>query len=261
MNPPFSREEFFNVFAAYNGATWPVQILLVATTLGVLVLAAKDTVWRGRVVAGWLAVLWGWMALVYHWSFFAPINPAARLFAGLFLVQAVLFTWFGFRPRGLRFAPRDDLLGYAGGFLVTYALFAYPLIGIASGQTYPHLPSFGLPCPTTIFTIGVLLWAAPRTPWTLLVIPALWAIVALSAALSFGVTQDLMLPASVLIAAAALLSQRRGKRGTTPQRERVGRTDWPARHHPEPTRKREGGDDHRPRATSPLGHRLRKGWR
>lgn len=230
MNPPFSREAFFNVFAAYNEATWPIQILLVAATIVVLTLAAKDTAWRGRVITGWLAVLWGWMALAYHWSFFAAINPAARLFAGLFLVQAALLTWFGFRPRGLRFAPRDEL-GYTGGFLVAYGLFAYPLIGMAAGQTYPHLPSFGLPCPTTIFTVGVLLWATPRTPWALLVIPALWSIVALSAALSFGVIQDFMLPASVLIAGAALLWQRGRKRAAN-RAGPMGRHDGVARSTP-----------------------------
>lgn len=44
--------------------------------------------WRGpaasRVVSLFLALSWMWMAIAYHLAFFARINPAAMLFAGLF---------------------------------------------------------------------------------------------------------------------------------------------------------------------------------
>jgi hypothetical protein len=227
MNPPFSGEEFFGVFAAYNTAVWPLQIVLLAVTLLALTLLIKDAPWRGRAMSLWLAVLWGWMAIGYHWRFFSEINPAARLFAGAFLLQALLILWFGFRPGGLRFRLRDDSAGYAGGFLVTYALFAYPLIGIGTGQTYPALPTFGLPCPTTIFTLGVFLWLVPTIPWALLVIPSLWALVAISAAVDFGVTEDLMLPVAALLALAMAAWQRlRERKGTSdsipPLRHRDG---------------------------------------
>ena len=209
MNPPFSREEFFDVFAAYNTAIWPLQLVLLAVTVLVLALAVKDAPWRGHVISLWVATLWGWMAIAYHWRFFTEINPAARPFAAAFLGQALLILWYGFRSGGLRFAPRDNLVGYAGGLLVVYALFAYPLIGIAAGQSYPALPTFGLPCPTTIFTLGVLIWVVPAIPWALLVVPVLWALVGVSAAINFGVTEDLMLPAATLIALGVAVWQRR----------------------------------------------------
>jgi hypothetical protein len=149
------------------------------------------------------------MAISYHWRFFTAVNPAARVFAAAFLLQALLLLWYGFQSGGLRFSPRDNFAGYAGGLLVIYALFAYPAVGVAAGQTYPALPTFGLPCPTTIFTFGVFLWLVPLIPWALLVIPSLWAIVAISAALSFGVTEDLMLPVAALITVAFAVWQRR----------------------------------------------------
>lgn len=48
-----------------------------------------------------------------------------------------------------------------------------PSLGVAIGHTYPAQPTFGLPCPTTIFTFGLLLWVRPPVPWSLLVIPVL----------------------------------------------------------------------------------------
>ena len=38
---------------------------------------------------------WAWSALAYHAAFFTRINPAAWLFAALFLVQATAFFWSG----------------------------------------------------------------------------------------------------------------------------------------------------------------------
>jgi hypothetical protein len=208
MNPPFSREAFFGVFAAYNTAVWPLQIVLPLFTVAMIALLLRDAPWRGRAMSLWLAALWAWMAIGYHWRFFSEINPAARVFGGAFLLQAVLILWFGFRSGGLRFRPRDNWVGYAGGFLITYALFAYSLIGIGLGQVYPALPTFGLPCPTTILTFGVFLWLVPTIPWALLVIPSLWSLVAISAAVSFGVTEDLMLPVAALLALAVAVWQR-----------------------------------------------------
>jgi hypothetical protein len=212
MNPPFTRDAFFEVFAAYNTAVWPLQLVLPLVTLLVLALLVKDAPWRGRAMSVWLAALWAWMAIGYHWRFFTAINPAARIFAAAFLAQALLLLWHGLRSGGLRFIPRDNAVGYAGGFLVAYALFAYPLIGFAAGQTYPALPTFGLPCPTTIFTLGVFLWLVPTIPWALLVIPSLWAVVAVSAATSFGVTEDFMLPVAAALALGVAGWQRRRAR-------------------------------------------------
>ena len=43
---------------------------------------------HSRWIVAILALFWGWMAVAYHFAYFARINPAAWLFAGLFLVQA-----------------------------------------------------------------------------------------------------------------------------------------------------------------------------
>jgi hypothetical protein len=209
MNPPFSAEAFFGVFAAYNTAVWPLQAVLLGLAIVVLALAMVNTPRRSRAVSATLALLWLWMAIAYHWVFFAQINSAARVFAALFAVQAVLLLWFGFRPDGLRYAPRIDANGWAGGLLVAYALVLYPVIGLATGERFPSLPTFGLPCPTTIFTVGMLLWVRPRAPSVLFLVPAMWAVIGLSGAFAFGVVADYMLPVSLLIVGALALSRKR----------------------------------------------------
>jgi hypothetical protein len=48
-----------------------------------------------------------------------------------------------------------------------------------------------LPCPTTIFTIGVLCFLATPHPRYVLLTPILWSVVGTQAAFLFGVHQDL----------------------------------------------------------------------
>lgn len=71
-------------------------------------------------------------------------------------------------------------------------------------QFYPEMPTFGLPCPTTIFTIGLLcfaVWPLPRSP---LIVPLLWCLVGAQAAFLLGVKPDLGLIPTGLVALGLL---------------------------------------------------------
>jgi len=69
------------------------------------------------------------------------------------------------------------------------------------------MATFGVPCPTTLLTLGLLLIAEPSS-WALAAIPIAWALVGGSAALLLGVKADLM-----LFVAAALLVGRLATNG------------------------------------------------
>ena len=133
----------------------------------------------------------GVSGFVYHAVFFTRINPAAWLFAALFVLQAVAFVWFGIVRRGLTFQWHRTPRHAAAIALMAYAL-AYPLLVVLSGHEASRAPLFAVPCPTTLWTAGLLLTASrPAIP--VLIVPALWAIVGGTAALGLGVLPDLML--------------------------------------------------------------------
>jgi hypothetical protein len=113
------------------------------------------------------------------------------LFAALNVVQSIVFLIFGvFKPR-LSFHFQADIYGITGWLFILYALIGYPFLGYYLGHIYPKSPTFGLPCPTTIFTFGVLLWTKARIPKTVLVIPFLWSVIGFSAALTMGIREDI----------------------------------------------------------------------
>jgi hypothetical protein len=219
VTTPFTTAQFLEVFARYNQAVWPAPLLFYLLAALVLCLAWRPQPGAGKAIAGVLAFFWAWMAVIYHWVFFRAVNPAAALFGAAFLLQAALLFHAGLmRPR-LAFRVRPGPAGSTGTILVVYALVAYPLLGTLFGEGYPRDPTFGLPCPTTIFTLGVLLWAEEQLPVRLLVIPIAWSLIATVAAAQHGIVQDYALPASGLAAAVLVpWMNRRGAAHPAPAR-------------------------------------------
>ena len=208
MQPPFTVEQFLDSFARYNEAVWPAQIVLYLVAALLLALAARATPRSSRWISGLLAVLWAWTGVVYHWGFFASINTAAYLFGSVFLLQATAFVVAAARER-LSFRFGRDGYALTGAVLIAYALIAYPILGALAGRAYPDGATFGLPCPTTIATFGILLWVRGRVPLWLLAIPAAWSLMGFSAAIHLGIAEDYGLLVSGLVGTLAILHKNR----------------------------------------------------
>lgn len=203
MNLPFTAQEFLEVFGRYNLAVWPAQLVLYAIAIWIVSNALQPV--RPRLNLLLLAALWLWAALVYFVGFFTAINPAARLFAVLWIAQAAILVWASMsRPAGAR-VPVGRFAPLVGRALVGYALVGYPVVGYIAGHRYPETPSFGVPCPTTIFTLGILLWTERRASW-LVAIPVLWAVIATVAAVQLSIPQDYGLTVGALLTIAVVAS-------------------------------------------------------
>ena len=205
MFAPFSTTEFFGVFARYNEVVWPLQIVLLLGGVA-LVVVALTRPRHSRVVLAGVAALWAYMAIAYHLAFLTALTPAALLFAALFFIEAGLLAWHGFHTRRLHLAvPLDRTSRLVGVVLVAYAVMGYPAVAVLAGQRFPAMPTFGLPCPTTIFTLAVLTWCVRPVPRSVLVVPLVWTLVASSAALAFDVIEDFALPLAAACTLAILL--------------------------------------------------------
>lgn len=219
MHLPFTEREFFDLFGAYNRALWPIVALFWMVSA-----AATVQLMRGRRLASDLTALvglqWAWTGIVYHALYFTRINPAAWLFAGVFLAQAVAMFWVsGSSGPSYRLhrTPRHVL---AVAFMA-YALL-YPFLAVMNGHDVPRVPIFAVPCPLVLFTCGVLLAADRRPTRWLLVVPMAWSLIGGSAAILLGVIPDLALFAAAAVLAAyavvpagALRAARTGLRANT----------------------------------------------
>jgi hypothetical protein len=209
MQLPFTREQFYDLFVAYNETLWPAVLALWIASAGIVALCLSRRHPHDRWVSALLVGHWAWSAVAYHVAFFTRINPAAWLFAALFFGQAVLLFRVGVVQRRVSFAPWGNAWAPLAWGLIVYSL-AYPAINALDHRSLLRIPTFGVPCPTTIFTAGVLMMATPPCR-ELAVVPVIWAVIGGSAAFLLGVFADVALPIAGI--ALAIFSMRRATRG------------------------------------------------
>ncbi len=190
MSLPFTVEQFMGIFEKYNVAVWPMQIALVLIALLALFLSVRKFSYSDKTISIFLGFFWLWIGSVYHIIYFTSINKAAYLFGVLYIIQGLIFIFVGGMKSKLSFKFQPNSYGIIGGIFILYALIIYPILGYFLGHVYPQKPTFGLPCPTTIFTFGLLLWTDKIVPKYVLLIPLIWSIIGFGAALSLGVKED-----------------------------------------------------------------------
>jgi Family of unknown function (DUF6064) len=220
MPIPFSRDDFFAVFASYNDAVFPIPaVLMILALIGTLAALRRPSTLP--LLLGGTGALWLWMAVVYCVAFFAKLSAVGYLFAAAFAVQGLAVFRYARSTRIRLTRPIGVVATSIGAILIAYSLIGYPLLGYFAGQRYPAVPTFGLPCPTTIFTVGVFVWCGPSLPWKFLIIPAAWAVIGTSAALNLSVAEDLALIPAVLVVIAVRIAWRHAARVSLSAQDRL----------------------------------------
>ncbi len=173
MDIPFTTEQFLDIFRDYNQALFPIQLVTYLSGLLTIYCLWRPSPAGNRLISAVLGVYWLGMGAGYHLQWFSSINNAAYLFGIAFILQGLWFLTTGLLSNRLRFSGT----GHSHSLM---------------GHHYPAMPVFGLaPCPTTIFTFGVLLLADSRIPVPGLVIPLLWSLIGVSAAVHLGMWEDI----------------------------------------------------------------------
>jgi hypothetical protein len=203
MNYPFAADQFIGVIAKYNNAVWPMQVVFYLFASTAIFLVFRQNSYSSKIISAILGSLWLWMGIAYHWTFFTEINPAARIFGAVFVLQGILFLYYGLKNK-LKFKFNKDVRDYIGLGLIALGVLIYPIAGYIIGHRFPDNPTFGLPCPTTMFTLGVLLLGSSHIK-RLIVIPFIWSIIGFMAAIYFGIKEDVLLLLSGLVALTAVL--------------------------------------------------------
>jgi hypothetical protein len=209
MKTPFTSQQFIETIRNYNESVFPMQVIFYLIALILIYLIVKPVSHSGKIISTIFAFFWLWMGIAYHLVFFTAINKAAYVFGSLFIVQSMLFIIPGVLQNKLSFKMHADVFGITGTVLIIYALFIYPVLGYIAGHAYPFSPTFGLPCPTTIFTFGCLLLCDKKCPSYVLIIPFLWSVIGFAASFNFGIWEEVGLLIAGLLALPMLLIRNR----------------------------------------------------
>ena len=206
MRIPFSTDDFLAVFERYNSEVWPVQLFFYALAIMAVVSLMIKFEKGSQMVNQLLSALWLWMGIVYHIKYFSSINPAAYLFGGMFIIQGLIFAYLSVDKTKLEYKfDLTTIHGIVGIGFIFYGMVLYPILNHLSGITFPASPTLELPCPTTIFTFGLLLMATEKIPWYVFIIPFLWSLIGFSAASNVSIEQDLVLAITGFVSVVLIL--------------------------------------------------------
>jgi len=213
---PYTAEVLFASFERYNQGLWPGQLAALAFALVAILLTLRPVRHGDRAILVLLAAAWLWVGIGYHGRHFATLNFAAPAYAGLFVIQGLLFVWEAVRGRP-RFRFRWGVAGWAGLAIALAGLFAWPHAD-ALGHGWQSVRLVGLaPATTAVFTLGLLLLIDGRTPVRLVLIPLLWTLVAAATGWVLEIPQDLALPVMGLAAVGLILWKNRRQRAVAGQ--------------------------------------------
>lgn len=200
MKIPFTTVQFFEIIEKYNQAVFPIQIILIILGILTLFILHSKSKLKDIIIGSFLGALWIWIGIGYHLLFFTDINKMAYIFGGLFILQGLLFLFETLKRKKLGFEFKGNFIDYLAYFLIIFGIAIYPILIYILENSIKTTITLGLPCPSTIFTFGLILLSRPNFSKYLIIIPTIWTIIGTGAAINFGVYPDYLMPISALIA-------------------------------------------------------------
>ncbi|MCK5542521.1 MAG: hypothetical protein KAI40_07485 [Desulfobacterales bacterium] len=169
---------WWGIIRAYGSDIFPLQIITVfmAAVITGLIIKRPGTL-TDFFVKIYFTFCFAWIGIVFflmHAQLFPGIQEKVQ--AGLFITLSVLFGLDIFRKKINFKWPVSRWHQMVSSFLL-FAVFAYPLVGMAAGHFFPGMIIVGThPCPTTAFALVLLAAALPGTNKLLYILLLIWAI-------------------------------------------------------------------------------------
>ncbi len=200
MFESFTLERFLNYASRYNLDLYPAQYLMLGLGLIAILTVFFRTEHSSRFISAILAFFYGWIGIQFYMIYFKDFMPIPFVFGILFIIQALIFILEGTIRNRISFQFKSDLYGLTGALLLFYALFGYQALEYLFGRGYPEILSFGMfPCPTVIFSLGILLWTGKKFPPYILIFPIINALSGFIPAFMIGIIEDIGLIISGLL--------------------------------------------------------------
>jgi hypothetical protein len=184
-------EVFFNNVSTYNVSIFPMQIItLVVAVMLTYLLFVRPSTTVNKLIKIYLSFTFVWFALMF------PFEGVLKIIFGLLHIAIAILFFIDIFTVKIEFKfPETSGKRYFILFLIFSAFALYPLIEYMSGHLYPKILLFGVaPCPTTIFSLALLMGAVPKVGkiiFILLIFPAIFS--GLSVPIMLGVWADLLL--------------------------------------------------------------------
>ena len=186
----FSLEELLLVLESYNLFIWPLQIIVYVLIVLVLFFSLTPTQYSAKIVSAILSFFWLFTGIVFCFIYWVPNHIFGYIFGIFCVLQGLLFL-YSIRRSDITIGSSDKTYKLIGILFVLYAIIGYQIFGYYLDHIYPKFFAAGLvPCPTTIFTLGIFLIINKSIPIKYFVIPLMISLGGFLAAYN-GIYEDI----------------------------------------------------------------------
>lgn len=188
-------EIFWNTIAAYNAATWAMQIVLVLVGFILLMFMYFRSSCAVRAAMKiYMAILNFWIAGVYYMMFCEQRSYHDMLALFWAIMGGIWIYDLVVKHASLERTGNHN----AFAVLLFVMPFVYPLCSLAIGREFPMMTSPVMPCSVAVFTIGLMLAFSERANIVLAMFLCHWALIGLSKVYFFGIPEDYLLACSTV---------------------------------------------------------------
>ncbi len=174
----FSSETFVRMITLHNNNLWPLHIVSIVVTLGLLWAVLRSryvTAMWPRLAYAALAVAWIWVGYAFHLESYAPINWGAKVFAWAFMAQGALLLITALAVDADKLFAASGWPTALGRFLFVFGAIVWPVASMAAANDWEAAHLLGLlPDPTALATLGILFLAKGPGKYLLGLIPIAW---------------------------------------------------------------------------------------
>ncbi len=188
-------ETFWKTIAAYNAATWPVQLGLTLVAVVLLYgLYHRPTPAVRIAMKLFMAFLNFWIAGVYYMVYCRP-----REYHGMLALFWAVMGGIWIYDLSVKHASLERTGQHNAFALSMLAMpLLYPLCSLALGREFPMMTMPVMPCSVAVFTIGLMLAFSERVNIVLVLFLCHWALIGLSKVYFFGIPEDYLLACSTV---------------------------------------------------------------
>jgi len=208
-------EHLLEQIGQYNQMFFPFSLILPSALalIAVLLVLFRFTRPGSRdngLMNSFLALLYAIAGLeTFYPSFLGEVRVEYISGAVIMWIFSSFFVWDIFHKKtDFRLSPQIDLR-VLSLLLMSYGIFIYPLVEWALGFTWPRMVLFGAECPSTIFTIGLLIGSIPQVNKIIYIALSIGAIISGGTFAMLGATFDIAYFASGVCGLLMLIKYRK----------------------------------------------------
>ena len=168
---PYTKEVLDSVVYEYQAVYWPFQFVFLSLALLALYLIWKNDIKNNKFIIVILAAFWFWLGAIYEINYYTTINWFGLYIGAAFILQGLLFLWFGLVKKSVVFVKsRSSVIA------ALLLVLGYPLLQLLSSSHHFEISMIGmLPNITAAFSWILLFMTTQKRVKTLFVIPLAWS--------------------------------------------------------------------------------------